>query len=186
MRAAGLVPISLRKLFVKSRWFIKNYKAIKYNSELFNNIHGQLTYNTDGLATSNNCDFIHEPRFVKAYEAAKKTNPWPGFTLMWRVYIVCWFADHIKNLKGDFVECGVNTGAYARAIIEYTDFEVTGKTFYLFDTFRGIDPKYVSSAEKEIGILNYNYRDTYEEVVNTFSAFKTNIVRGTVPVQFLF
>jgi hypothetical protein len=62
-------------------------------------VHGPLTYNTDGLATSNNSDFISDPKFAKAYEAAATTQPWPNFTLQWRVYIVCWFANWVKNLK---------------------------------------------------------------------------------------
>ena len=174
-------PLFIRKPYAKLKWFAKNYSRIKYDSEIFNNIQGQLTYNTDGLATSNNCDFINEPRFAKAYEAAKATNPWPDFTLMWRIHIVCWLAENVRHLVGDFVECGVNTGAYARAIIEYINFNSTGKTFFLLDTFQGLDPAYVTEEEKEAGILNYKYRDTYEEVLKTFSPFKTKIIKGSVP-----
>ena len=141
-------PLFIRKPYAKLKWFAKNYSRIKYDSEIFNNIQGQLTYNTDGLATSNNCDFINEPRFAKAYEAAKATNPWPDFTLMWRIHIVCWLAENVRHLEGDFVECGVNTGAYARAIIEYINFNSTGKTFFLLDTFQGLDPAYVTEEEK--------------------------------------
>jgi hypothetical protein len=82
-----------------------------------NHFSGPIVYDTDGLTTSNNCDFIKESKFANAYQAAVNTNPWPGFTLQWRVYIVCWFAHHVKDLEGDFVECGVNTGAYSRAIL---------------------------------------------------------------------
>lgn len=176
-----LIPLSLRKFLVRMKWFFRNYTQIHHDSELFNNVHGTLTYNTDGLATSNNADFINEPRFAAAYEAARSTNPWPSFTLQWRVYTVCWLADLAKNLEGDFVECGVNTGAYARAIISYINWNSTSKTFYLLDTFMGLDPTYVSKEEKDLNILNYNYRDTYDEVVKTFSPFKTIIIRGTVP-----
>src|SRR5689334_21089486 len=107
-----LAPLFLRKFFAKTKWFLRNYDHVNYDSEIFNNIQGQLTYNTDGLATSNNCDFIKTPKFARAYEAAKATNPWPNFTLQWRIHIVCWLADYAKNFEGDYVECGVNTGAY--------------------------------------------------------------------------
>lgn len=181
MSIKNFVPLSLRLLLVKLNWFRKNYKLIHYNSEIFNNIHGQLTYNTDGLATSNNCDFINDPRFAAAYEAARKTNPWPNFTLMWRVYTVCWYADLVKELDGDFVECGVNTGAYSRAIIEYINFAESNKTFYLMDTFQGLDPRFITEEEKSLGISNYNYRDCYEEVLKTFAPFRTKIIRGAIP-----
>jgi hypothetical protein len=176
-----LIPLLLRKFYARSKWVVRNYNRIEYNSEIFNNYQGQLTYNTDGLATSNNCDFIQEPRFAAAYNAAKETNPWPGFTLMWRIHVVCWFAEYAKHFEGDFVECGVNTGAYARSVIEYIDFPSTGKTFYLLDTFQGLDSSLVSEEEVKAGILNYNYRNTYEEVKKTFSPFQTKIIKGSIP-----
>src|SRR6516225_1322604 len=109
----NIVPLFIKSFYRKVEWFIKNYSIINRNSRLVSmHFHGPITYDTDGLTTSNNCDFIKEPRFVKAYAFAAATNPWPNFTLQWRTYIVCWFADHVKNLEGDFVECGVNTGAY--------------------------------------------------------------------------
>jgi O-methyltransferase len=171
----------LRFFYARLKWFLRNYRNIRYDSELFNNVHGPLTYNTDGLATSNNCDFINDPAFDAAYQKAKETNPWPGFTLMWRIHVVLWLARQATYLEGDFVECGVNTGSYSRAVMEYTDWNKTGKTFYLMDTFKGLDPKYVTEEEKKMGILNYKYRDTYQEVVRTFSPFNARIIRGSIP-----
>jgi hypothetical protein len=145
---------------------------------------GKLTYYADSLVTSNNADFIKEPRFKKAYEAAAATNPWPGFTLQWRVYIVCWFADHVKNLEGDFVECGVNTGAYSRAVVDYIEFQKLSKTFYLFDTFEGMPAELVSQEEKASGVSNYldgHYKDVYQQVKETFKEFKVEIIKGMVP-----
>ena len=176
----------------KVKWFVRNYNNISFGKRIVHPtdvcfaphvFHGPVTYQTDGLATSNNCDFITEPRFARAYAAAAATNPWPDFTLQWRVYIVCWLADHIKKLEGDFVECGVNTGAYARAVIDYIDFNSLGKTFYLFDTFAGLDPAQISEAEKHAGIETYlnKYKDVYEDVKKTFAPFKVNIVKGLVP-----
>ena len=31
-------------------------------------LYGKVTYNQDGLATTHNADFMHDPRFVAAYE----------------------------------------------------------------------------------------------------------------------
>lgn len=171
------------RILNKFIWFGRNFRKIKLNSEIFHNVHGPLTYNTDGLATSNNSDFIHEPRFAKAYAAAAATQPWPDFTLQWRVYIVCWFANWVKRLEGDFVECGVNTGAYARAIMDYTQFNQTGKTFYLLDTYEGLDPSQISPAEARAGVTHYlkAYTNVYEQVLKTFRNFNTKIIKGRVP-----
>lgn len=181
MKIKPFTPKIILSFYERLKWINVNYRKIKYNSEIFHAQHGPISYNTDGLATSNNCDFINAPKFVQAYSLAKATNPWPNFTSQWRVYIVCWFADLVKNLDGDYVECGVNTGASSRAIIDYINFNETKKRFYLMDTFEGIDAKYVSDEEKKIGILNYQYNDCYKEVVKTFSGFNVEIIKGSIP-----
>lgn len=175
----------------KLKWFLRNYNEVGFDKKLISNATqvmpshflGPITYNTDSLVTSNNCDFIKEEKFTKAYQAASNTKPWEGFTLQWRVYIVCWLADKVKNLEGDFVECGVNTGAYSRAIVDYVDFNSLGKAFYLFDTFSGLDEKQITENEKKAGIADYlgNYKDVYQQVKETFSPFNVQVVRGRVP-----
>lgn len=173
----------LGRITGKFTWVLKNLSKIKPEAELFNGAHGRLTYNTDGLATSNNCDFIKDTRFAHAYSLAAVTNPWPGFTLQWRVYIVCWFADYVKKLNGDYVECGVNTGAYSKAIIDYINFNETGKTFYLLDTFEGLVPSQITAEEKKAGVDNYlsAYRNVYAQVKETFKNDNVKIIKGAVP-----
>lgn len=177
------LPAPLRMLYHRSRWFMRNFSRIQSNSTLFNAVHGQPTYNTDGLCTSNNADFQKSPRFAEAYARARETNPWPGFTLQWRVHVVCVLAECASALPGDFVECGVNTGAYARAILSYLDFAKLGKRFWLFDTFNGLVPSQVSEAEKKAGIAHYfeTYQDVYDQVCRTFANFPCEIIRGAVP-----
>ncbi|SHG93353.1 TylF/MycF/NovP-related O-methyltransferase [Flavobacterium defluvii] len=180
----------IKRQIDKLKWFLKNHNRInsiesRLKRDLKSNHYlGPITYDTDSLTTSNNCDFITEPRFAKAYQTAVDTKPWDGFTLQWRTYIVCWFADLVKNLEGDFVECGVNTGAYSRAIIEYIDFQKTNKKFYLLDTYEGLVPAMITEAEKQAGIevyLNGHYENVYDRVVTTFSNFNVKIIKGIVP-----
>jgi O-methyltransferase len=180
----------IKRQFRKLKWFLKNHKRIttieKHLEMMPLSYHylGPITYDTDSLTTSNNCDFIKEPRFAKAYQAAADTKPWEGFTLQWRTYIVCWFADMVKDLEGDFVECGVNTGAYSRAVIDYIDFQKTGKLFYLLDTYEGLVPSMITEAEKKAGIGEYlkgHYENVYDQVVKTFAPFNTKIIKGIVP-----
>lgn len=178
---------SLKNRFV---WFSKNYRRIHEFSKLDDgtlsrSLNGPVSYATDGLITSNNADYIKDTKFAKAYAAAAATNPWDGFTLQWRVYIVCWFAQHVKNLEGDFIECGVNTGAYARAVIDYINFNSTGKVFYLFDTFEGFPDQQITVEEEKLGINYYggdHYKNVYEQVTETFAPFNVKIIKGMVPV----
>jgi O-methyltransferase len=181
-------PLDLiKKQYTRLRWIFQHYNEIVYDSETFapskGHLHGKVTYKADGLITSTNCDFIHEPRFKKAYQAAADTNPWPNFTLQWRVYIVCWMADHVKNLEGDFVECGVNTGAYAKAIMQYVDFDRLNKTFYLLDTFEGLVAGLITQEEKKLGIDKYlgSYSNVYEKVKQAFAEHRAEIIKGAVP-----
>ena len=108
---------------------------------------------------------LNEERFAKAYAAAAATNPWEGFTLQWRTYIVCWFADHVKKLEGDYVECGVNTGAYSRAIVEYIEFNKLTKS-------DNIIHKFIETRITEVGIYlsgllsNKGYPIKIEDIVN--------------------
>jgi hypothetical protein len=59
------------------------------------------------------------------------------------------------------------------------------KSFFLFDTFCGLDEKYVSQSEKEKGRMEMSKRDyseCYEEVKSNFSEFKNvHLVRGSIP-----
>ena len=77
----------LLDFYRKTKWFIKNYNEISYGKRILNNndlllpqvFLGPITYCTDSLITSNNADFIREPKFAKAYKAAAATGfRWSG------------------------------------------------------------------------------------------------------------
>ena len=90
----------------------------------------------------------------------------------------------MKNLEGDFVECGVNRGGLSRAVMHYVGFEELNKTFYLMDTFCGLVKEQISDAERAcgIGVYESKYDECYEAVKQTFSAFENvAIVRGAIP-----
>lgn len=142
-----------------------------------------VTYNQDGLITVHNADFINDEAFKRAYKMGENLDSWWSAQIQWRVHVLFWAATRAVNLEGDFVECGVNRGGFARSIIEYIDFEqITGKKYYLLDTFEGLLEKYISDEERNYGVADYNYADCYDEVKKTFEGFKNVvIVKGPVP-----
>ena len=143
---------------------------------------GPLTYNEDGLATTHNCDFLQDRRFQDAYSIGKGTGSWGSSDVHWRAYVICWAASRGLSLDGDFVECGVNRGGYARAVIAYTGFEKLPRKFYLLDTFSGLVEKYISDEERTLGRSAGGYEECYEAVCRTFEPFhNVSIVRGAVP-----
>lgn len=174
----------IKNQFWKVSWFLKHYRHIHPGVQFLPQVfQGPIRYKADGVITSNNCDFMEDPKFKSAYKAAEDTMPWEGFNIPWRVYVVCWMANHVKNLAGDFVECGVNTGAYARAIIDYVDFSSMKKTFFLLDTFEGLIREQITEEERKSGIEYYlsSYKNVYEQVCATFKPFPVKIIKGIVP-----
>ncbi len=142
---------------------------------------GPLTYNQDGLASRHCADFRLDRKFAKAYETGWKTRSWDSHN-HWRVHVLLWASERGATIAGDFVECGVNRGGYARAIIEYLDFDALNKKFWLLDTFCGLDRKYVNSQEVRAGLSAGRYTECYEDVKRTFEVFRNvRIVRGAVP-----
>lgn len=174
----------IKYLLFRIEWFLKNYKKIAPGVKLIPNIfHGEITFQSDSVATSNNCDFVKDPKFVAAYKQALSTNPGKDYDMKWRVYIVCTLADIVKHHAGDFVECGVYTGAYSKAVIEYTNFVSLNKTFYLMDTFDGLDLSQIRKEELEAGVKQYldQYKNVYDQVVESFSGLPVNIIKGKIP-----
>ncbi len=147
-------------------------------------VQGPLTYNTDGLATKHNADFIKDAKFAEAYRLGAQTLG-GDLHIEWRVHVCCWAAHQVKRLEGDFVECGVNTGILSRAVTHYIDFAtLSDKTFYLLDTFQGIPLEQLSEAEKQIGLQAYNqgYAECFDQVKATFADIpNVRIIKGRVP-----
>ena len=113
----------------------------------------KVTYHQDGLTTVHNNGFMLEPDFMKAEAAGAATGSWAK--IHWRVHTVLWAVSYCKNIEGDFVECGTNKGGYAKAICEYLDFGSLDKTFYLLDTFEGLDESQLTAEEKAAGKKEY-------------------------------
>ena len=146
-------------------------------------------YDFDGLRTIHNHDFMSDPSFTGPYgrgvAAAGSDYKW-----YWRVHIGLWAARVAARLGGDFVECGVNRGFLSSAIMKLLDWDRTGKTFYLLDTFEGLDPRFVTEAERAAGILEKNrgdlesgfYTRSFEEVERNFAEWQNKrLVVGSIP-----
>jgi len=144
------------------------------------------TYAQDGLYTIHCANFMRDERFAAAYAAGEATGSWSGAAVHWRVYLACWLAERASSLEGDLIECGVNRGGIARAVVSYLGTKLEEKRFYLLDTFEGIPVTILS--EREILHDKYfkeNYTECYQEVLDTFKAFpQVSVVRGLVPDTF--
>jgi hypothetical protein len=108
----------------------------------------------------------------------------------WRIHVGLWAAASAARLEGDFIECGVNRGFLSSAIMDYLDWDSLGKHFYLLDTFRGLDERFVSPADRASGAAEKNekslasgfYVQGTEEVRANFSQWKNvSLIEGSIP-----
>lgn len=154
---------ALRKLFPQLAEFVATFHF--------------RTYLEDGLVTRHNADFLQDPHFILAFHRGKGTKSWGNINPRWRVHVACWAAKTAANLAGDFVECGVNRGGLALAIMEYLDFNSLDKRFFLLDTYCGF-PSGAQKAEAN----SHDYSECYSEVIRTFQPFpRARVIRGIVP-----
>ncbi|MGK0188282.1 MAG: O-methyltransferase [Verrucomicrobiales bacterium] len=137
-------------------------------------------------------DFLEDPRFKKAYEkgmfSGHRISGEYGVDLHieWRIHVLCWAASQAIGLKGDFVECGVNTGIFSLAICDYTDFaKYSDRTLYLFDTYEGIPREQITETEKQHKREEFNklaYEDCFDQAKQNFAHVpNAELVKGRVP-----
>ena len=155
---------------------------------------GLPTHDADALTVwEKDTAFRRDPRFIHAYQTGMQSGhkivrpkgSRDDLHIEWRVLVCCWAAWHARQLPGDFVECGTNTGMMSLAVCHYIDFNATGKAFYLFDTFRGIPEEQISAEERALGRSAENeawYEECYELTRSNFRPFsRAHLVRGRVP-----
>jgi hypothetical protein len=114
-------------------------------------------YATDGLISIHRHAFMDDPLFQRAYQrGVDSLGGSDRYRWHWRVHVGLWAASCASQLDGDFVECGVNYGFLSSTVMEFLDWDRLGKTFYLLDTFAGLDPRFITTSERRAGRLNKN------------------------------
>ena len=146
-------------------------------------------YDQDGLRSVHNHEFMDDPSFRMAYDRGVRAAG-GDYQWHWRVHVGLWAAACASLLEGDFVECGVNRGFLSSAIMTYLNWDTLGKNFYLLDTFKGVDERYLSKEDKLAGALKKNqanlergfYTTQVEEVRQNFSEWKNVcLIEGSIP-----
>ena len=146
--------------------------------------HGpQHIYQQDGLRSVHNHEFMDDPKFQSAYQRGIKAAGGRDYNWHWRVHVGLWAARVANGLRGDFVECGVGRGFLSSAIMQDLDWNNQRRTFYLLDTFSGIDPRYATEAEAAKHLdRKPTYAESVDEVRANFSEWdRVKIIQGPVP-----
>lgn len=148
-------------------------------------------YSNDALLCFNSYAFMDDPAFQRAYQRGVQALGGEDFYHWeWRCHVGLWAAVSASKLDGDFVECGVSHGFLSSAAMELLDWDRLGKTFYLLDTFEGMDPRFVTPIERETGALDKSeaalkygyYANSIDSVRANFSQWRNvEIIVGPVP-----
>lgn len=136
-------------------------------------------YLADKFATANYFGFLSEQKFDDSFKKSVSTIVKNDLLsrdgerlneIKWRAHIVCWAANKVRDLEGDFVDCGVWKGILPKTICEYVDFSTLPKTYFLVDPW-GQNLK-----------SNVYTEDIYEEVQTRFNDYlNVKLIRGLVP-----
>lgn len=130
-------------------------------------------YDQDGLRSVHNHEFVNDPVFQSAYARGVQAVG-SDYNWHWRVHTGLWAATSAFKIPGDFVEFGVNRGFLSSAIMQVLDWNVTGRTFYLLDTFAGIDERYITQDDIAVGVIERNQHD----IDSGFYTFDLDAVRA--------
>jgi hypothetical protein len=148
-------------------------------------------YSDDALICFNSHAFMDDPAFKRSYQRGVRAIGGKDFYHWeWRFQVGMWAAISASQLEGDFVECGVSHGFLSSAVMDRLDWDRLGKTYYLLDTFEGMDPRFVTAGERDAGALTKSqaaldfgmYAGSADSVRANFSEWRNQrVIAGTVP-----
>jgi predicted O-methyltransferase YrrM len=117
--------------------------------------------------------FLTEPRFVAAVLGARPDHV--ERSIAWRTHTLCWAADSVARLPGDYVECGTYQGYSAEVLMNFMA-GLPGRRFWLYDVF---EP---SGAAGEGSRLPAHAPDLADQVRARFRRWDNVVVtQGRVP-----
>ena len=148
-----------------------------------------MSYNQDRLQTDHNAPFLADRSFRAAYERGVQAVG-HDYEWEWRVHTALWVARQAAELPGDFVECGTNYGFMASAIMTDLNWNSRCRSFWLCDTWAGIDETQLTNAERDHGVVqraqeaatNGTYTFNFGKVLDNFNEWnRIHFILGSVP-----
>jgi O-methyltransferase len=128
------------------------------------------------IAWNRNLSFMSNENFM----AVMRDNATSDIemAIVWRSYILCYFAKLARRLPGDFIEVGAYKGNTANVIADMVDLASTGKQYYLYDAFEHTGNE-VNHAMPE------HSPELYNKVKARFAEYPfVKVIKGYVPESF--
>lgn len=140
------------------------------------------------IAVRRSLGFLRDERLIDAvaHAASSITDPSmraQALSKVWRLHVLTWAASCVRELHGDYVECGAFDGFTAAVITAYLDFASDAeRTYYLYDTFAGLSERYASEHELLRNEFFRRFPDVYDRCRARFAGMQNvRIVKGVVP-----
>ena len=100
-------------------------------------------------------------------------------SIIWRTYILLFFAEYSSSVEGDYLECGCYEGTTAHTVIKKINFSSLGKEYYLYDLFEW------KEGDVHTKYSTHNNPNFHEEVVQKFAKYPfAYVIKGYVPQSF--
>lgn len=143
-------------------------------------------YTEDILSTSANTNFMQDPKFIEAYNKCVEADNGRllpnGYSIKWRIHTLIWASKYASKLEGDFVDFGGGFGLFSSAIYNYLEFNKMNKTYFLLDSFEGLEDKNLLPVERRAFDNYKRFGNYYEEVKDKFKDYENMIIiPGYVP-----
>ena len=100
-------------------------------------------------------------------------------SIIWRTYVLIYFAEACQCLPGVFVELGCHKGTTAKYLTERVDFQKLGKRYWLYDLFEW------NQGDEHPHLQGHDNPRMYEDVLDRFADQPwVSVIKGSVPESF--
>ncbi len=136
---------------------------------------GATLFCSDNVITWNrNLSFLRDSYFMDRLNNPALTVD--EKSIVWRTYILRFFAGLASHAQGDFLEFGCHTGNSAMAVVEKINFAKLGKSYYLYDLFDWRE------GDAHAKLDGHDNPKMFEEVVARFAPYPfVKVIKGAVP-----
>lgn len=139
---------------------------------------GETLFCSDNVITWNkNLSFLRDDFFQGILRNDK--NNIIEKSIIWRTYVLLYFAELASSIEGDYMELGCHTGYTAMNVIKKVDFEKLKKRYFLYDLFEWRE------GDGHSHLVGHDNPRMFEDVQEKFQAFDfVTIIKGSVPRSF--
>ncbi|MEA2061119.1 MAG: TylF/MycF/NovP-related O-methyltransferase [Thermodesulfobacteriota bacterium] len=143
-------------------------------------------FDADGLTTFHYAPFYSDQRFSSAYAKAIYPLRPEDADVRYRGYIIQWAVSQVRELAGDFVECGTYNAKVATLILNLEDLRGKKRKFHLFDTFSGIPAEMLTQREQDLGFAGQFSDVSLAEVMEKLKDYRDIVEfhKGVIPDSF--